>query len=598
MNDYTDEKNAQIVLSLLKEYGIRYIVASPGSTNIPILGSIQNDNYFTVYSSVDERSAAYLACGIAAETGETVVLSCTGATASRNYLSGLTEAYYRKLPILALTSMHEVEGIGNLKPQVIDRSILPKDTVKGSYLIDIVKDKKDFSFAVLQVNKALSTLVRNGGGPVHINLISSYLGTFSTKKLPEVRKINYSNSDLKIDVMRKILNNKKICLFIGSHSKFDHQTLEEIELFVRNTGAIVLADHTSNYRGEGKILSALPSTNLSSQHDMFEELKPEVILHIGEVSGDYPSMDFLSRSKADVIRISEDGEFRDLFGNLKYVFEKSEEDFFNQLNQFSIDRRINYMENWKQYTQNIIKKIPTLPFSNTWIAQNLSPLVPKKSVLYLGILNTLRNWNYFQVDDSVSVYSNVGGFGIDGGLSTLIGMSLVDTTKLCFCVLGDLSFFYDMNVLGNRHIGKNIRILLINNESGTEFKNSTHIGANFGDRANQYIAAGGHFTNQFSSVSVETEDSPARSWCESLGFKYLRATSKEEYSNCVKDFLSTESDRPIILECFTNSNEESTALELMANLDNKINLQGRTKQAVKKIIPNNIKNVIKGAITQ
>lgn len=95
---YTDERNVQIVISLLKAHGIRKIVASPGTTNITFVGSVQQDPYFEIYSSVDERSAAYIACGLAAESGEAVVLTCTGATASRNYYSGLTEAYYRKLP--------------------------------------------------------------------------------------------------------------------------------------------------------------------------------------------------------------------------------------------------------------------------------------------------------------------------------------------------------------------------------------------------------------------------------------------------------------------------------------------------------------------
>ena len=103
---YTDEKNAQIVIALLKAHGIRKVVASPGATNIPIVGSIQNDQFFDVYSSVDERSAAYLACGMAYASGEPVVLSCTGATASRNYMPGLTEAWYRKLPIIAIMSTH------------------------------------------------------------------------------------------------------------------------------------------------------------------------------------------------------------------------------------------------------------------------------------------------------------------------------------------------------------------------------------------------------------------------------------------------------------------------------------------------------------
>ena len=85
---YTDEANIQILVALMKHNGIRRVVASPGTTNITFVACLQSDPFFTVWSSVDERSAAYMACGIAAETGEPVALSCTGATASRNYLPG------------------------------------------------------------------------------------------------------------------------------------------------------------------------------------------------------------------------------------------------------------------------------------------------------------------------------------------------------------------------------------------------------------------------------------------------------------------------------------------------------------------------------
>ena len=116
---YTNEKNAQIVLSLLKAHGIKRVIASPGTTNMALVGSMQQDPYFEMYSAVDERSAAYMACGLAAETSEPVVISCTGATASRNYLPGLTEAFYRKLPILSITSTQPISRVGHHMAQII-----------------------------------------------------------------------------------------------------------------------------------------------------------------------------------------------------------------------------------------------------------------------------------------------------------------------------------------------------------------------------------------------------------------------------------------------------------------------------------------------
>ena len=94
---YTDEKTTQIVIAMLKSYGVKNIVVSPGTCNSCFVGSIQDDPFFTLYSVVDERSAAYFATGLAAETNGPVVITCTEATASRNYISAMTEAFYRNL---------------------------------------------------------------------------------------------------------------------------------------------------------------------------------------------------------------------------------------------------------------------------------------------------------------------------------------------------------------------------------------------------------------------------------------------------------------------------------------------------------------------
>ena len=94
---YSAERNVQILVSLLKQHGIKKIIASPGTTNMPFVASVQYDKWFDVISCVDERSAAYMACGLAAESGEPVVITCTGATASRDYFPAITEAHYRCL---------------------------------------------------------------------------------------------------------------------------------------------------------------------------------------------------------------------------------------------------------------------------------------------------------------------------------------------------------------------------------------------------------------------------------------------------------------------------------------------------------------------
>lgn len=567
---YTDEKNVQIIIALLKEHGIRKIVASPGTTNITFIRSMQNDPFFEIYSSVDERSAAYIACGLAAEAGEPVVLSCTGATASRNYMPGLTEAYYRKLPILVVTSTQEIEKVGHLVPQVLDRSSMPKDTVKYSIHLPLVKDKTDWWNCEVKANNAILELSRHGGGPVHINLTTSYSRSFNTKVLPKVRvikRITSQSNDY------PILPNGKIAVFIGSHAKMTMSQVHALENFCESNNAVVFGDHTSGYKGKYYIGHTLSSSQKTVD---FKNLKPELVIHIGEITGDYSSSQIIG---SQIWRVSEDGELRDTYGKLHYIFEMSEQQFFEYYttNQSQNDT---YLKIWKDQINNLYNKIPDLPFSNIWIAHKIHNLIPKNSCIHFGILNSLRSWNFFSLPDTVESSSNVGGFGIDGCISSLIGASLVKKDKLYFGVVGDLAFFYDLNSLGNRHIGNNLRILLINNGVGTEFKNFNHFAAIFGDSANDFIAAKGHFGNK--SVTL------VKNYSENLGFEYLSASNKKEFEDVYERFLTNEVlDKPILLEVFTNDQDESQALDTITSI-----IPAHLESSVKHKAKNVIKDVV------
>ena len=138
--NYTNEKNVLILLALLKKHGVRKAIVSPGTTNIALVAGMQKDDFFEVYSSVVEPSDDYMACVLASETNEPVILSCTGATASRNYMPGLKEAFYRKLPVLAITSMQSVSKVGHLFPPTLDRSSVANDIVKYSITLPLIKD--------------------------------------------------------------------------------------------------------------------------------------------------------------------------------------------------------------------------------------------------------------------------------------------------------------------------------------------------------------------------------------------------------------------------------------------------------------------------
>lgn len=565
---YTSEKNSQVIVSLLKQHGISRVIASPGTTNMALVASLQQDSFFDLYSSVDERSAAYMACGLAEETGEPVVISCTGATASRNYLSGLTEAYYRKLPVLAVTSTQAVSRVGHHIAQVIDRSQMPKDTVRLSVSLPIVKGDDDVWDCEIKVNQAILELKRGGGGPAHINLPTTYSGDYSVEELPEYRLIQRYTSDEKLPEMVE----GRIAIFIGAHKKLIALEIEALERFCLNTGAVVFCDHTSGYSGKFKLHFSLAS---GQQALDLAALRPALMIHIGEVSGDY----YNSKIKGEAVwRVSPDGEIRDTFRKLTAVFEMSETAFFDKYAPApEKEYDASYFNLCSGMLEDIRSQIPELPFSNIWMASQLSSRIPSGSTIHFGILNSLRSWNFYELPEGVMSASNVGGFGIDGGMSSLLGASLANPQKPYFLVIGDLAFFYDMNSLGNRHLGSNLRILLINNGKGTEFRNYGHVAHHFGSVADEFISAARHFGDKSPAL--------AKNYVEALGFDYSCARNKAGFEENAERFLQEEiSDKPLLLEVFTDSDDESKALEIMINIStdsatrSKEKLKGVAKQ--------------------
>ena len=579
---YANEKNCLILLSLLKAYDINTIVVSPGGTNVSFVLSVQNDPFFKLFSAVDERHAAYMACGIAEETGHPVVIVCTGATASRNYMPGLTEAYYRKLPVLAITcSMHHVY-VGSLRPQVTDRTSPPLDAVKVSVQCPIPNSDLDDWDCELKMSRAILALTHRGGGPAHINLETSYTSNFDITELPSVRGVRrVVPSDAKWPLLPK---GKKIAVWIGSHHVFNADAGNALHDFVKSNNAVVLGDLTSNCRLDEFVCPAIVCYQSgASSNPAFNALMPDLIIRIGEISGDYATLGWLNKCP-EIWRVSEDGELRAENGNLSAVFEMGEADFFGHYASGGLENS-RYANEWKRLVRDIQGECPDIPFSSLYIARRVSRLMPRDAGLYLGILNPLRCMNLVGVD-CACVHCNVGGFGIDGNISSMIGASLVHADRLSICIVGDLSFFYDMNAIGNRHIGSNVRIIVVNNGEGGEFSTpgSVYGMRSCGDKVHDFIAAKGHFGGRDSDV--------VRASCESLGFKYLSASEDRGFDSLLGSFFDVESPSPIVLECKTSVDNDRAALEIYSKI--RPYSGGAVRNVIGSVLPDKVKEIVRG----
>lgn len=562
----TTERNVQIVISLMKAHGIKRVVASPGSMNYTFLLSIQNDPDFEIFSCTDERSAAYMACGMVSEDGNPVALSCTLATASRDYMPGLTEAYYRKLPILAITSTSSEQNAGQLIGQQIDRTARPKDLVVESVYLPSTYNKKDELVCEREANKAMLALFQNGGGPVHIELGCNNMNSFTEDPLPNARVIRrYTHNDILPEIPKG-----RIAVMLGVHAKMQQKLVDAIDAFCATYDAMVLCVNPKSYYGKYAANAGLLFSQLGYSGDLN---KMDICIQIGEIFTD--AIGFITLPK-EAWRVNEDGVVRDHESKLTKIFQMTEYEFFTYYARAGANET-KLIEQFKQEDAEIRKLIPELPFSNAWIAQRLAPVIPVESEMYLGILNSLRMFDYANPSTQLHTNANTGGFGIDGCISSMIGASIVAPHTEFYGVFGDLAFFYDMNSLGNRHIGNNLHIMLMNNDGGQQFRNFDHPAHSMGDAADLFIAAAGHNSPKSKNL--------VKHYVEDLGFAYVSASNKEEFEEVLPEYLAT--GRSIVCEIFINGKDDGKAVKMLRSIYPASN---KLKQSAKAFIVNHLGN--------
>lgn len=569
---YSTKKNVQILVSLLKEHGIRHAVLSPGSRNMAIVASIEADPWFTCYSVVDERSAAYFAIGVALAQGSPVMLSCTSAQATRNYVPAMTEAYYRGTPLVVVTADYRAERIDQGIMQTVDQMSLPRDTARASVRLPVVRDALDEAACTRLVNRALLELDHHGSGPVHINIPIEEHWDGGVAVLPRARKTERQSGR---DPLPSLAG-RSVLVAIGQHAPFSAAQTEAIEAFCRAHDAAVYSNHLSNYHGPSarNVTLALESLPYAD----FAPLVPDVLVTLGGQVGNY-AFDGLVRDRTlEHWQVGPSGTPVDTYDRLTRVVEGEEAEVFgaylgaDELTERPFARR------WADLAAT--RTVPRrLPMSHALVARDAAPRIPAGTVMHFAILSSLRNWGFFELDPSVECYSNVAAFGIDGCVSTFLGHA-VSGQRLSVLVVGDLSFFYDMNSIGIRHLTSHARILLVNNGGGGEFRLYSNAAATFGDQADQHIAAAGHFGS-------------ARGWVESAGWTYASATTADELAPAL-DVLLGESDAPVLVEVFTTMADDSEGVRLLRESNAPRSVRSVVKRAVPPPVRRALKQVVRG----
>lgn len=573
---YSEKRNVRQLLSLLKAHNISHFVVSPGSRHIPIVISMEADPFFHLYSVVDERGASFFAIGLMQRFKEPVGVICTSGTASANYCSAINECLYQELPLLVLTADREECLRDQREDQMIRQSTMFQPIAKHVANLPLVNDENDAWFNNRLINEALLELTHRGCGPVQINIpIPAHTDNFDVANLPVERLISrYDLCNTDWQATADYLKGKKVIVVCGEGFTLTEEERESVETFCDKFDAVVLCDKMSNCHVSNSIENTFPVLQAINNVDV-TELAPDVVISIRANYSFNPEFKgFMKRTmghKCENWCIHPSGRIYDPFkGLLTNVYEMNEFTFFR--NVASVASKIvepSYAETWKVISESIDE--PSGVYAHVNSVGSFLKNLPKGSILQLANSNSVRLAQLYHIDPSIEIHCNRGTDGIDGCMSTTVGFAS-ETDKPVYLMIGDLTFFYDMNALWNRHLGKNLRIFIQNNGGGAIM----HM-----PKRPDFAAS--HLPNFISA----RHNASVKAWAEDRGFKYLSAHSIEEVEQGTKALNNLSIDGPIVLEVFSDMLEDTKVFKNYYVLidRNKLDtsLAGRTKTVIKKV---------------
>ncbi len=513
----SDKEVVQLIVDQCQLHNIKTLVFSPGSRNSPLAIAFDEDKFFRTFVIHDERSAAFFALGLAQEKKELVAICCTSGSALLNYYPAVAEAFYRNIPLLILSADRPSAWIDQGDGQTIRQQNVLESHSHGFFqLEDGVLDSEKLWYYQRETSILFNKLK---GGPVHINIaLSEPLYSTVVKSKEFGKKISFLTSSNKIstidfELIEEKLKSKKIMVICGQMNE-NPLLLSKLRDFSVNTGAVVLAEHTSNLQDERFISCIDRALNGITSKETYQ---PEVLIHIGDAIVSKRIKSFLREiSNLEVIRISNEPNPQDTFQHLCIHISIEPLDFFDQFKHFETTNAANFFGKWKQLDVLAKDKIDSLSSSliglNDWYCFYLiHQYLKENTTVHLGNSSVVRYAQLFDMIKGCLYFANRGTSGIDGSFSTAVGSAVASPDKHHLFISGDISFIYDHNALWIENFPSNLRVIILNNSGGGIFriiegskdseKNSRYFEASHQQLAAPIISGFSKSVQQLTSIS-------------------------------------------------------------------------------------------------
>ena len=474
----TDKIWIRDIAEICAAKGLRHAVISPGSRSAPLVVAFNRQKEIECLQVIDERSAAFFALGIAQQTGKPVALVCTSGSATLNYAPAIAEAYHQRVPLFVLTADRPDELIDQRDGQTIRQNNLYHNYIRRSFHLPVVAEQEDDRWYVgRMISEAIDASLFPVAGPVHVN-VPLREPLYALKENPRYAKPKFieqlhieamlSGSD-KRRLQKEWSSYKRKMILAGAQN--ERQTGNWKQL-LNDPSVILLTESTSNLFPDGVISAIDPALESLPQKDK-AAYAPELVVTIGGeiVSKKIKAFLRANRPKAHW-HIDLSGYHVDTFKSLTKVIGVKTTEFLKAISA-APKTNSDYRKKWQQVFESakktreaVLRKTPYCDFT---IFSELLKTLPSRCNLHLGNSTPVRYANLFEMSPAIHVNCNRGVSGIDGTVSTAAGAAYVNG-KLTVLITGDISFFYDSNALWNKHLPKNLRIIIINNSGGNIFR--------------------------------------------------------------------------------------------------------------------------------
>ena len=576
---YSNKENVNILTSLLVEHDVYQVVVCPGSRNAPIVHNLNECPDITCYPVTDERSAGFFAIGLIHASQMPVAICVTSGTAMLNLAPAVAEAKYQQLPLVVITADRPQAWVDQLDGQTIPQQGAFGSLVRRSVSLPEPHDEESRWLCNRLANEVLLDLSFYSTGPVHVNVpISEPLFDFSVSHLPKERSIerHYYHEMKDAQLARDFFEAEQPMIILGQEysewvEEDDDDEYHDAMTFLADYG-VVLSESLNNHLGY-HVPTEKALTLIGDNPDYI----PDYILYVGGHVVSKRLKTFLRKAEgAKVVMVNEGETIHDVTMQMDELKVMSTYNalvntlyFFYHHNYLSVlfpdlpkERQteklfhenpghVAFHDRWQQVLNHAEQMTDDYepPYSQMaavrYFEQQLCDMDYDFHVHY-GNSSAIRLANIYSEHH---VWCNRGVNGIEGSLSTAVGHAAHMWEKglddKVFCVLGDLSFFYDENALWNGNLSGNLRIMVLNNGGGGIFQ--TLPGLQQSPACETMVAA--------------CHNTSARGICTQCDIGYLKATNMQEMQEGIVLLLTEETTRPMLLEVFTDATTDNQALQ-------------------------------------